>query len=151
MTYLWNWMITLVLMASAMSVSAKDNLPVDTLHFVNDTIRQYCVKSKVDTNKDGVISVEEARACKRLTLVEYRNAVRSIRSYDDLQHFPNLEYLHVGKSQADTIDLRHCCQLKELDLRDCRVLKTIILPRGCKVAVYSPLHFNGEPVNVIYR
>ena len=74
-----------------------------------------------------------------------------IKSYEDLQNFPNLEYFHAGMTYLETIDLSCLPKLKELDLSDCRMLKTVVLAKGCKPEIKYPVAYKGEQVKVVYK
>lgn len=123
----------------------------DEIAFADQSIKDFCLRNKVDTNKDGSISKEEAAARTRLSLMNFKSFMRTIKSYEDLQYFPNLEYFHAGMTYAETIDLSACKKLKELDLSDCRMLKKIILAKGCKPEIKYPVAYKGEQAKVEYK
>ncbi len=119
--------------------------------FKDEGIKDFCLRNKVDADKDGVISKEEAAAVTRLSLMNFKSFMRNIKSYADLKYFPNLEYFHAGYTYAETIDLSCCPKLKEVDLSDCRMLKEIILAKGCKPEIKYPVAYKGEQAKVIYK
>lgn len=119
--------------------------------FKDDAIKDFCLRNKVDTDKDGVISKEEAAAVTRLSLMNFKSFMRNIKSYEDLQNFPNLEYFHAGMTYLETIDLSCLPKLKELDLSDCRMLKTIVLAKGCKPEIKYPVAYKGVKAKVEYK
>jgi hypothetical protein len=83
--------------------------------------------------------------------MNFKSFIRNIKSYEDLKFFPNLEYLHAGMTYVDTLDVSCCPKLKELDLRDCRMLKTIVLAKGCKPEIKYPVAYKGEQAKVVYK
>lgn len=119
--------------------------------FKDDGIKDFCLRNKVDVDKDGVISKEEAAAVTRLSLMNFKSFMRNIKSYEDLQNFPNLEYFHAGMTYLETIDLSCLPKLKELDLSDCRMLKTIVLAKGCKPEIKYPVAYKGEKAKIVHK
>lgn len=137
--------------ASFPTVEEKGQLGV--ILFKDNGIRDFCVEwlKTVDVNKDGQVTIEEAAAVKELNLMCFKSFIRFIKDYDDLQYFPNLEYFHAGTSYAETVDVSCCPKLKELDLSDCRMLKTIVLAKGCKPTIKYPVAYKGEQAKIEYR
>lgn len=125
--------------------------PDATFKFKDDAIKDFCLRNKVDADKDGVISKEEAAAVTRLSLMNFKSFMRNIKSYEDLQKFPNLEYFHAGMTYLETIDLSCLPKLKELDLSDCRMLKTIVLAKGCKPEIKYPVAYKGEKAKIVHK
>lgn len=121
--------------------------------FKDNGIRDFCIDwlKTIDTDKDGQVTPEEAAAVKELCLMNFKKFIRIIKDYDDLKYFPNLEYFHAGTSYAETVDLSACKKLKELDVSDCRMLKTIILAKGCKPEIKYPVAYKGEQAKVEYK
>ena len=120
--------------------------------FQDAGFRDFCLRDKrLNADKDNMITEEEAKAATRLSLMNFRSFMRNIKSYADLKYFPNLEYFHAGYTYAETIDLSCCPKLKEVDLSDCRMLKTIILAKGCKPEIKYPVAYKGEQAKVIYK
>ena len=125
--------------------------PDASFMFKDDAIKDFCLRNKVDADKDGVISKEEAAAVTRLSLMNFKSFMRNIKSYEDLQNFPNLEYFHAGMTYLETIDLSCLPKLKELDLSDCRMLKTIVLAKGCKPEIKYPVAYKGEKAKIVHK
>ena len=123
----------------------------DVIAFSDSSIKDFCLRNKVDANHDGEISVSEAELQTRLSLMNFRSFMRNIKSYEDLQNFPNLEYFHAGMTYLETIDLSCLPKLKELDLSDCRMLKTVVLAKGCKPEIKYPVAYKGEKAKVEYK
>jgi hypothetical protein len=121
------------------------------LQFKDEAFKDFCLRNKVDANKDKAISKEEAEATTKLSLMNFKSFMRVIKSYDDLKYFPNLEYFHAGMTYAETLDVSCCPKLKELDATDCRMLKTIVLAKGCKPEIKYPVAYKGEQVKLIYK
>ena len=119
--------------------------------FKDDGIKDFCLRNKVDVDKDGVISKEEAAAVTRLSLMNFKSFMRNIKSYDDLQYFPNLEYFHAGLNYLETIDLSCCPKLTEIDLSGSRMLKTIVLAKGCKPEIKYPVAYKGEKAKIVHK
>jgi len=126
---------------------------MNIITFKDEAIRDFCTNwlKTVDTNKDKIVTLEEAAAAKNLSLMNFKSFMRTIKDYDDLKYFPNLEYFHAGMSYAETIDLSACKKLKEIDLSDCRMLKTIVLAKGCQPTIKYPVAYKGEKAKVEYR
>lgn len=132
-----------------MAQKATDTFGID---FKDEGVRNFCLRNKhVDVDKDGVITAEEAAAVSKLSLMSFRSFIRNIKSYEDLQYFPNLEYFHAGFSYAETVDVSCCPKLKELDLSDCRMLKKIVLAEGCKPKIKYPVAYKGEQAKTVYK
>lgn len=125
--------------------------PDATFKFKDDAIKDFCLRNKVDADKDGVISKEEAAAVTRLSLMNFKSFMRNIKSYEDLQNFPNLEYFHAGMTYLETVDVSCCPKLTELDLSDCRMLKTIVLAKGCKPEIKYPVAYKGEKAKIVHK
>ena len=102
----------------------------EAVPFADEGVKDFCLRNKkIDSDKDGHISIDEAKAVTRLSLMNFRSFIRNIKSYADLEYFPNLEYFHAGMTYVETLDVSCCPKLKELDLSDWRMLKTIILAK----------------------
>jgi len=121
------------------------------LTFQDASIKDFCLRNKVDANKDGEISAEEAQNVTSLSFMNFKSFIRNIKSYEDLQFFPNVERLHAGMTYLETVDVSACPKLKELDLSDCRMLKTIVLAKGCKPEIKYPVAYKGEKAKVVYK
>lgn len=120
--------------------------------FQDAGFRDFCLRDKrLNADKDNMITEEEAKAATRLSLMNFKSFIRNIKSYEDLKYFPNLEYFHAGYTYADTLDLSRLKKLKELDVSDCRMLKTIILAKGCKPTIKYPVAYKGEQAKVVYK
>ena len=124
---------------------------VGNIAFKDEGIKEFSVRNKLDTNKDGEISVEEAQAVTVLSLMNFKSFMRNIKSYEDLKYFPNLERFHDGMTYQETVDVSCCPKLKELDLSDCRMLKTIVLAKGCKPEIKYPVSYKGEKAKIVYK
>jgi hypothetical protein len=136
---------------AAVNVMFYVEKPDVTFKFKDDGIKDFCLRNKVDVDKDGVISKEEAAAVTRLSLMNFKSFMRNIKSYDDLQYFPNLEYFHAGLNYLETIDLSCCPKLTEIDLSDSRMLKTIVLAKGCKPEIKYPVAYKGEKAKIVHK
>lgn len=120
--------------------------------FADEGIKEFCLRNrKIDADQDGEISIDEAKAVTKLSLMNFKSFIRNIKSYGDLKYFPNLEYFHAGYTYADTLDLSCLKKLKEVDFSDCRMLKTIILAKGCKPTIKYPVAYKGEQAKVVYK
>ena len=120
--------------------------------FTDEGFRDFCLRSKqVDADKDGIITKAEAEATTKLSLMPFKSFMRNIKSYEDLQYFPNLTYFHAGLTYSETVDVSCCPRLKELDLSDCRMLKTIVLAKGCKPEIKYPVAYKGVKAKVEYK
>ena len=120
--------------------------------FADEGIKEFCLRNrKIDADQNGEISIDEAKAVTKLSLMNFKSFMRNIKSYEDLKYFPNLEYFHAGYTYADTLDLSCLKKLKELDVSDCRMLKTIILAKGCKPTIKYPVAYKGEQAKVVYK
>ena len=135
----------------AVKVVFYNEKPDASFMFKDDAIKDFCLRNKVDADKDGVISKEEAAAVTRLSLMNFKSFMRNIKSYEDLQKFPNLEYFHAGLTYSETVDVSCCPKLTELDLSDCRMLKTIVLAKGCKPEIKYPVAYKGVKAKVEYK
>lgn len=133
------------------TVSQPEPMGLEVIPFTDEGIKAFCLRNKIDTDKDGEISVDEAKAVTRLSFMNFKSFIRNIKSYEDLKYFPNLEYLHAGMTYVETIDVSCCPKLKELDVSDCRILKTIILAKGCKPDIKYPVAYKGEKAKVEYK
>lgn len=135
----------------AVKVVFYNEKPDASFMFKDDAIKDFCLRNKVDTDKDGIISKEEAAVVTRLSLMNFKSFMRNIKSYEDLQKFPNLEYFHAGLTYSETVDVSCCPKLTELDLSDCRMLKTIVLAKGCKPEIKYPVAYKGVKAKVEYK
>ena len=120
--------------------------------FADEGVKEFCLRNrKIDADQNGEISIDEAKAVTKLSLMNFKSFIRNIKSYEDLKYFPNLEYFHAGYTYAETLDLSCLKKLKELDVSDCRMLKTIILAKGCKPTIKYPVAYKGEQAKVVYK
>ena len=120
--------------------------------FADEGIKEFCLRNrKIDADQNGEISIDEAKAVTKLSLMNFKSFIRNIKSYEDLKYVPNLEYFHAGYTYAETLDLSCLKKLKELDVSDCRMLKTIILAKGCKPTIKYPVAYKGEQAKVEYK
>lgn len=120
--------------------------------FADEGIKEFCLRNrKIDADQNGEISIDEAKAVTKLSLMNFKSFIRNIKSYKDLKYFPNLEYFHAGYTYEETLDLSCLKKLKELDVSDCRMLKTIILAKGCKPTIKYPVAYKGEQAKVVYK
>lgn len=135
------------------TVQKKKVLPDSLITFQDDGIKRFCVRNKqIDTNRDGEISVREAMQVEGLSLMSFKSFICIISRYDDLKHFPNLEWLHAGSSRADTLDVSENNALKVIDLSDCRSLTTVILAKGCHPEIVMPRNlYDGKEPEVIVK
>ncbi|MBQ7663817.1 MAG: hypothetical protein IJS43_01170 [Bacteroidaceae bacterium] len=138
---------------SATDVQKKKVLPDSLITFQDDGIKRFCVRNKhIDTNRDGEISVREAMQAEGLSLMSLKSFICIITRYDDLKHFPNLEWLHAGSTKADTLDVSGNKALKMLDLSDCRALSTVIVAKGCHPEIIMPRNlYDGKEPEVIVK
>ena len=120
--------------------------------FKDGDFRDFCLRDKhLDADRDGMITEEEAKAATKLSLMNFRSFMRNIKSYEDLQKFPNLEYFHAGLTYSETVDVSCCPKLTELDHSDCRMLKTIVLAKGCKPEIKYPVAYKGEKAKIVHK
>lgn len=135
------------------TVQKKKVLPDSLITFQDDGIKRFCVRNRhIDTNRDGEISVREAMQVEGLSLMSFKSFICIISRYDDLKHFPNLEWLHAGSSKADTLDVSGNKALKVLDLSDCRSLTTVIIAKGCHPEIIMPRNlYDGKEPEVIVK
>ena len=75
--------LLLIIGLLSVSISCAQNLQ----------FREQRIKERADLDKDGKVSLQEAQAITNLSLMAARIDMFSIKSYEDLRHFPNLEYL----------------------------------------------------------
>jgi hypothetical protein len=121
------------------------------VEFADDGFKAFCLRDKkIDVNKDGIISTEEAAATKKLSLKNKRNFIRIINSHEDLKNFPNLEYFNAGFNYLETIDVSRCPKLKKLDVSDSRTLVTIVVAEGCKPEIKYPVPYKGERAKIVF-
>ena len=118
--------------------------------FADEAFKAFCLFHKLDVNGDKEMSIDEAKAQTRLSLMNFKSLMRTVKTYEDLQYFPNLEYFHAGMSYVDTLDVSCCPKLKELDASDCRKLQVIVLAKGCKPEIKYPVAWKGENPKLVY-
>jgi hypothetical protein len=120
--------------------------------FKDEGFKDFCLRDKhLDADRDGMITEEEAKAATKLSLMNFRSFMRNIKSYEDLKYFPNLEYFDAGTTYQETVDVSCLPKLKELNLGDCRMLKTIVLAKGCKPEIKYPVAYKGEQAKIVHR
>ncbi len=121
------------------------------LNFADEGFKAFCLRNKkIDTDKDGNITKEEAEAVTKLSLMSTRSFIVNIKSYEDLKYFPNLESFDAGFNYLETIDVSCCPKLKQLDLSDSRMLKTVVLAKDCKPEIRYPVAYKGEAPKIVY-
>ena len=141
---------TLALALTVITSSAQTESD-SLISFADEGLKTFCIKfNRIDTNKDQEISLGEAAASTRLSLMVYKSFMQPIKDYRDLAFFPNLQYLHAGLSYADTLDLSNNPLLEEIDASDCRKLSVIILRKGCKPEIKTG-YWKGEKPKIIYK
>lgn len=125
-------------------------LPDSLITFKDLGIKSFCLRQHIDTNNDREISLKEAEQVKSLSFMVFKSFIRFIRTYDDLCYFPNLEQLHAGTTNADTLDLRHNPKLTFIDCSNCRKAKVIILAEGCKPEIKEPEWWQEDRPVILY-
>ncbi len=102
--------ITLLLLA------CDDNLPAplakldDVCGVMNDTVfRNYCYQN-FDRDKDGKLSMEEAKSVKSIYLYD-----KSIRSLKGIEYFSGLDTLNCSLNHILTLDISRCTALTNLN------------------------------------
>ena len=120
--------LLLIIGLLSVSISCAQNLQ----------FREQRIKERADLDKDGKVSLQEAQAIINLSLMASRIDMFSIKSYEDLRHFPNLEYLHTGYTTADTIDLSHNPKIREVDFSGAKSPNLVIIfPPGVNMVRQS--------------
>ncbi|MBO7337117.1 MAG: hypothetical protein J6W49_01265 [Paludibacteraceae bacterium] len=122
----------------------------EIIEFADEAFKAFCLRTKkADANKDGGISRDEAAALKKLSLMNFKSFVYTVKSFKDLKYFPNLETFHAGLNFEERIDLSSCPNLKDLDLSDSRMLREIVLAKGCE-PVIKQYAYPSEPLKITY-
>jgi Leucine-rich repeat (LRR) protein len=101
--------------------------------FRDDNFEAYCL-SNFDTNKDGVVSREEAKA-----VTEISCPGSKIRNLDGIEWFTNLVNLHVQKNRISSLYLNDFKKLKFVEAGDMMSL-TYVSVSGCSSLYYLSIY-----------
>ena len=85
------------------------DIKIDAEHFPDDRFRS-SVARVIDTNADGVLSIEE-----RTAVTKYDCTVANIFSLEGIAYFPSMEELDVSINNLTNLDLSACTHLGSLD------------------------------------
>lgn len=122
-----------IALMAAMSLKAQDDA---ALSFKDRRVQQRALAAG-DANQDGILSKAEADSIKILNMMAYRIDMFQVSSYEDFVNFPNLEKVHLGYSDLETVDLSRNPKLEEIVIGDSS-LKTLILAFGCNPKIIFP-------------
>lgn len=127
------FLIIAILALTATSLRAQDDT---ALQFKDKRVQERAIKSG-DANRDGILTKAEADSIKILNMMAYRIDMFQVSSYEDFVNFPNLEKVHLGYSDLETVDLSRNPKLEEIVIGDSS-LKTLILAFGCNPKIIFP-------------
>ncbi len=154
MSALWLEEVIISAKAAEPQIEGKEGVKIERCNlvpFADEGVKAFCLRSKIDKDEDGEISFDEAEAVKNLSLMSFKSFIKFIKSYEDLKYFPNLENFDAGTTYQETVDVSCLPKLKELNLGDCRMLKTIVLAKGCKPEIKYPVAYKGEQAKIVYK
>lgn len=127
------FLIIAILALTATSLRAQDDT---ALQFKDKRVQERAIKAG-DANRDGILTKAEADSIKILNMMAYRIDMFQVSSYEDFVNFPNLERVHLGYSDLETVDLSRNPKLEEIVIGDSS-LKTLILAFGCNPKIIFP-------------
>lgn len=127
------FLIIAILALTATSLRAQDDT---ALQFKDKRVQERAIKAG-DANRDGILTRAEADSIKILNMMAYRIDMFQVSSYEDFVNFPNLEKVHLGYSDLETVDLSRNPKLEEIVIGDSS-LKTLILAFGCNPKIIFP-------------
>lgn len=127
------FLIIAILAMTATSLRAQDDT---ALQFKDKRVQERAIKAG-DANRDGILTKAEADSIKILNMMAYRIDMFQVSSYEDFVNFPNLEKVHLGYSDLETVDLSRNPKLEEIVIGDSS-LKTLILAFGCNPKIIFP-------------
>ncbi|MBR0240694.1 MAG: hypothetical protein IJQ52_06180 [Bacteroidales bacterium] len=127
------FLIIAILALTATSLRAQDDT---ALQFKDKRVQERAIKAG-DANRDGILTKAEADSIKILNMMAYRIDMFQVSSYEDFVYFPNLEKVHLGYSDLETVDLSRNPKLEEIVIGDSS-LKTLILAFGCNPKIIFP-------------
>lgn len=127
------FLIIAILALTATSLRAQDDT---ALQFKDKRVQERAIKAG-DANRDGILTKAEADSIKTLNMMAYRIDMFQVSSYEDFVNFPNLEKVHLGYSDLETVDLSRNPKLEEIVIGDSS-LKTLILAFGCNPKIIFP-------------
>lgn len=114
---LWMYLCTLLILMTGcnknddpIETDDKEIIPDET--FQSEEFYSYLLE-QFDTNKDGNLSIEEAKAVKE---IKFFGPLEEKLSLKGIEVFPNLENLEIAHFVADTIDLSSASQLLSLQI-----------------------------------
>lgn len=127
------FLIIAILALTATLLRAQDDT---ALQFKDKRVQERAIKAG-DANRDGILTKAEADSIKILNMMAYRIDMFQVSSYEDFVNFPNLEKVHLGYSDLETVDLSRNPKLEEIVIGDSS-LKTLILAFGCNPKIIFP-------------
>lgn len=127
------FLIIAILALTATSLKAQNDT---ALQFKDKRVQERAIKAG-DANRDGILTKAEADSIKILNMMAYRIDMFQVSSYEDFVNFPNLEKVHLGYSDLETVDLSRNPKLEEIVIGDSS-LKTLILAFGCNPKIIFP-------------
>ncbi|MBO4465926.1 MAG: hypothetical protein J5748_04545 [Bacteroidales bacterium] len=109
-----------------------------------------CALKAGDRNGDGVLSKVEADSLTVLNLTVYRSHIFEVKTYEDLQKFPNLKKVWLGESDIQDVDLSANYKLEFVAVQS-PLLKTLVLAVGCYPQLVTPNSEGSLTVKRVYN
>lgn len=105
---------TTILTCKTVIVQASEGIVIDETNFPDEIFREY-IKTKIDQNKDNVLSTDEINFTKNID-VDYFSANNKgkIKDLHGIEYFISLEKLNCGHNVLNTLDISKNTKLKEL-------------------------------------
>lgn len=122
----------------AVTVFTHRPVKVDEETFPDDVFREY-VSAKVDINRDGEVSNDEAIKLVSLTLDGAQNL-------DGISYFPNLQSIRVTGDSLTSVDLSHLRKLQHADFSGDTNLSKLVLGRNTSLL---SLDVSNTNINVL--
>ena len=109
-----------------------------------------CALKSGDINGDGVLSKAEADSLTVLNLTVYRIHIFEVKTYEDLQKFPNLRKVWLGESELEKVDLSANYLLEFVAVQSPR-LRELVLAVGCCPQLVTPHSEGALTVRRVYN
>ncbi len=99
-------------------VQASEGIVIDEKNFPDEIFREY-IKTKIDQNKDNILSNDEINFTKNIDIDSFfADDNNKIKNLHGIEYFTSLEKLNCGHNLLDTLDIGKNTKLKELACHD---------------------------------
>lgn len=131
----------------------SDDIPIDAVHFPDESFRRFVSEEHIDRNRDGVLSAEERAAVTAIRLDEeggYR--IRSLKGVENFRRLSSFVCIHNPIAEVNLSynnNLRHIefidCTMDSINITGCPLLLEAVRSDPVRIRVNSdnPIHYDS--------